>query len=106
MILIDKLNAFLAKFVGPNAAHMIDAGIALGIAAAVTLCASPWARAETAHHALLGALFSVGVLVGTPLASKFRKAAGSQTALVDQIAQVVDDALTKHAAVPTDATKT
>jgi hypothetical protein len=92
-VIVDKINGFLGRFVGPNAAHMIDAGIALAIAAGIALAASPAARTFEQHHSLLGILVSVGVLLGTPLVSKFRKAAGSSAPLVDQLVAAVAKAV-------------
>ena len=95
--MLTRFNNWLSKLVGPNSAHMIDAGLMVAIASGVALCASPWARATADHHSLLSVLFSVGVLVGTPLISKFRKAAGKpSTDLVAQLAQLVDEALATH----------
>ena len=98
MTLISKLNALLSKFVGPNAAHMVDAAVAVGIVDGAALVSSPSARAYLVHHAVLSSIASICVPPAVALASKFRKAAGSQADLVDQIAQVVQEALAKQQA--------
>ncbi len=95
--MIDKVNAFLGRFVGPNAVHMIDAAVALGIAGGIALAASPAARQFEQRHSLLGVLVTIGVLLGTPLVSKFRKAAGGDaTATAQQIADAVAKALAER----------
>lgn len=70
-----KLQGFLDRFVGPNAAHVLDGLIAFEITAGGAALASPSARAYGAHHPYV----ALGIAVGTPLltavASKFRKAA-------------------------------
>jgi len=91
--MIDKLNAFLARFVGPNAAHMIDALIGLGIVGLCAYAYSAPARLFLLHHAVLGAVVTVGVPIATALASKFRKAAGSQASLVDEVVAAVSQKL-------------
>lgn len=96
MQLIAKINAFLSKFVGPNAAHMIDAAVAIGIVDGAALVSSPSARAYLLHHALLSSIASISVPPAVALASKFRKAAGSQADLVDQVAKAVTDAIAKQ----------
>lgn len=93
MIIITKLNAFLARFVGPNAAHVIDGMIGVAIVGAATFVESPSARVFLVHHALLSTLVTAGIPVSTALASKFRKAAGSSQPLVDELAQVIRDEL-------------
>lgn len=106
--MIARLNAFLSRFVGPNAAHIIDGLIGVALVGVPTLVGmliySPPARVFLLHHTTLGAvvtgLVGLGVPAVTALASKFRKAAGSQAALVDEIARVVEDAFAK-ASLPT-----
>ena len=102
MNLIGTINAQLSKLVGPNAAHMIDALIGLAIVGAVALLSSSAARAFLAHHATLSVIVTAAVPVATALASKFRKAAGSQASLLDEIEQIVKNAL---AAQKTPASK-
>jgi hypothetical protein len=88
-MLIDKLNGFLNRFVGPNAAHTIDALIGVALVGAVAFASSAPARLFLLHHALLGVLVSAGVPLVTALASKFRKAAGSTAPLVDQLTAAI-----------------
>ena len=105
MILINKLNAFLAKFVGPNAAHVIDGLIGVALVGAAAFAASAPARLFLLHHALLGVIVTAGVPLVTAVASKFRKAAGSSAPLADELAsavtQAVKDAHAQLAAAPT-----
>lgn len=92
--MIAKLNAFLGKFVGPNAAHAIDGVIGVAIGAAITLTYSAPARLFFLHHSRLGLIVGLVVVpVATALAAKFRKAAGSQVNLVDEITKSIEDAL-------------
>lgn len=93
MNVINRFNGFLARFVGPNAAHVIDALIALALVGAVTYVASAPARLFLLHHATLGVLVTVAVPLVTALASRFRKAAGSSAPLADEIAAAVAKAL-------------
>jgi hypothetical protein len=106
MNIVAKLNGFLGRFVGPNAAHVIDGMIGVAIVGAVTFVESPSARVFLVHHALLSTLVTAGIPVSTALASKFRKAAGSSQPLVDELAQVIRDELaaSKPAATPTVTT--
>ena len=109
-----KIQAGLEKLVGPNAAHMLDALIAVALVGVPTLVGaliySAPARLFLLHHATLGAvitgLVGIGVPAVTALASKFRKAAGSQATLVDEIAKVVEDALAKSTPPATPPTST
>ncbi len=101
MILIDKLNGFLGRFVGPNAAHVIDGLIAFALVGAAAFAVSAPARVFLLHHALLGIVVSLSVPLVTALASKFRKAAGSSASLVDQITAAVTQALNAQA-TPTE----
>lgn len=101
MTLLDKFNAALGKLVGPNAAHMIDGLIGVGLVGVVAYASSPASRVFLLHHAQLGAIVTVGIPVVTALASKFRKAAGSTAPLADQLSAVVAQAVKDaHAAAP------
>lgn len=91
--MIDKLNAFLGRFVGPNAAHMIDAGIALALVGVPVLAASHPARVFLLHHATLGLIVTAALPLATALASKFRKAAGNSAPLADQLVAAVTQAV-------------
>lgn len=101
MTLIDKLNAFLAKFVGPNAAHMLDALIGIAIVGGVAFASSPASRVFLLHHATLGVIVTATIPIATGFASKFRKAAGDSGPLADQlvtaVTQAVKDAHTQSA---------
>lgn len=101
MLLISKLNAFLSKFVGPNAAHMIDAVFAIAIVDGVALSTSPAARLFLLHHARLGALIQLSVPPAVALSAKFRKAAGSQASLVDELVKGVQNILATAPAATT-----
>lgn len=89
MNLVDRINSFLNRFVGPNAAHVIDALIGVALVGAVAFATSEPARVFLFNHPLLGVIVSVGVPLVTALASKFRKAAGSVVSLVDQLTVAV-----------------
>lgn len=73
--MFTKIQNGLSKFVGPNAAHVLDGLIGFEISAGVAAVATPSARNYADHHAVV----AIGIAVGTPLltalASKFRKAA-------------------------------
>ena len=88
-MIVSKVNGWLSKLVGPNAAHMIDAAIGVAIPYAVTFAVSPGARVFLLHHSLLAVIVGASILPATALASKFRKAAGSSAPLADEIAAVV-----------------
>lgn len=91
--MIDKLNAALAKFVGPNAAHMIDGLIGVSLVGVPTLAASHAARVFLLHHSMLGLIVTAALPVTISLGSKFRKAAGSSAPLADQLAAAVTQAV-------------
>lgn len=100
-MLVEKVNGFLNRLVGPNAAHMIDALIAIALVGAGTFAVSAPARLFLVHHALLGIIVSAGIPLLTALASKFRKAAGSTAPLVDELAAAVAVLIKQaHAAPP------
>ena len=94
--MIDRVNAFLAKFVGPNAAHVIDGLIGVAIVGGVAIAESPASRGFLAHHSTDAMIVAASVPLATALASKFRKAAGSSsTVAADEIAAAVKQALTE-----------
>lgn len=97
-----KLQSLLEKLVGPNAAHMIDGFVALGIVDGTVFVASADARVFLLHHATLGLLAQLAVPPAIALASRFRKAAGqSNVDLVAELARVVEEAIAKSAAPST-----
>ena len=91
--MIDRVNAFLGRFVGPNAAHVIDGLIGVAIVGGVAIAESPASRAFLAHHSTDAMLVAAGVPLATGLASKFRKAAGSSNTIADAVAAAVKQAL-------------
>lgn len=99
--MIDKLNAFLSKFVGPNAAHMIDAVFAIALVDGAALSTSHAARLFLLQHARLGALVQLSIPPAIALSAKFRKAAGSQAPLVDELVKGVQDILATAPATTT-----
>lgn len=100
---MNRINAFLARFVGPNAAHVIDAIVAFALTAAAAAAFSPAARDFELHHARLGVALALAPAILTALASKFRKAAGQPANdLVDAIAAAVRAELTAAQAAPAD----
>lgn len=90
--LIERFNGWLAKFVGPNAAHVIDGLIGVALTLAGAFAFSTPARTFASHHADLGLIILLAPPVLTALASKFRKAAGSQVSLVDEIVAAIEAA--------------
>jgi hypothetical protein len=78
--MIEKLNAFLAKLVGPNSAHVIDGLVAWELTAISTGAADPSARKYAEAHPLLDVALTFGPPLLTAAAAKFRKAAAAKSA--------------------------
>lgn len=91
--MIDKLNAFFGRFVGPNAAHTIDGLIGVALVGVPTLTASHAARVFLLHHSMLGMIVTAALPVTISLGSKFRKAAGNNASLADDLAAAVRQAV-------------
>jgi hypothetical protein len=70
-----RIQNLLNKFVGPNAAHVLDGLIAFEITAGGAALTAPSARNYAAHHPVVAAVFAIAPPLLTALASKFRKAA-------------------------------
>jgi hypothetical protein len=74
-----KLQAFLERFVGPNAAHVLDGLVAFELTAAGAALSTDSARNYAVHHPAVAVTFTLAPPVLTALASKFRKAAHAKT---------------------------
>jgi hypothetical protein len=70
-----KIQTGLGKFVGPNAALVLDALIAFELTAAGTAIATPSARTYADQHPFVAVAVTFAPPLLTALASKFRKAA-------------------------------
>lgn len=93
-MLIERFNGWLGTLVGPNAAHVIDGLIGVSLTFAGAFAFSAPARTFASHHADLGLVVLLIPPVITALASKFRKAAGSQASLVDELLAAIEQAKT------------
>lgn len=73
--MIKKLSSLLAKFAGPNSAHVIDALVAFELSAAAAALESQSARDYAVHHPSVAVIFTIAPPILTALVAKFRKAA-------------------------------
>jgi hypothetical protein len=81
MDLAEKVSSALSKLVGPNSAHVIDGLIAWELTAVAAGAKSHSAREYGVNHPLLVVAFTVGPPLLTAAAAKFRKAAGTKSAV-------------------------
>lgn len=73
--MIDKLNKFFGRIVGPNSAHVIDGLVAYELTAAGAASQSQSARDFALHHPTIAVIFVIAPPILTAVAAKFRKAA-------------------------------